>query len=85
MKLQDEKLFRQQAYVDGAWVDALNRGTMREKIGDLIERVKNLNAHDDERCDHQIETKMHVDLEPNIYLRPPQFCGRPGAKLNTHW
>src|SRR6187397_1402233 len=28
MKLQDEKLFRQKAYVDGEWVDALNRGTI---------------------------------------------------------
>src|ERR671919_2887225 len=28
MKLQDEKLFRQQCYVDGEWVDALNRGTI---------------------------------------------------------
>src|SRR5437773_8060871 len=28
MKLQDEKLFHQQCYVDGQWVDALNRGTI---------------------------------------------------------
>jgi succinate-semialdehyde dehydrogenase / glutarate-semialdehyde dehydrogenase len=28
MKLQDEKLFRQQCYVNGAWVGALNRGTI---------------------------------------------------------
>src|ERR1700739_4481344 len=28
MKLQDPKLFRQQCYIDGAWVDALNRGTI---------------------------------------------------------
>src|SRR6266704_5275480 len=28
MKLQDEKLLRQQCYVDGKWVDALNRGTI---------------------------------------------------------
>src|SRR5246127_4296102 len=28
MKLKDEKLFRQQCYVNGAWVDALNRGTI---------------------------------------------------------
>src|ERR1700722_14570914 len=28
MQLQDQKLFRQQAYVDGKWVDALNRGTI---------------------------------------------------------
>src|SRR6516162_8190396 len=28
MKLKDAKLFRQQCYIDGAWVDALNRGTI---------------------------------------------------------
>src|SRR5881394_3905241 len=28
MKLQDQKLFRQQCYIDGKWVDALNRGTI---------------------------------------------------------
>ena len=28
MKLQDAKLFRQQCYVNGEWVDALNRGTI---------------------------------------------------------
>jgi len=28
MELRDEKLFRQQAYVNGEWVDALNRGTI---------------------------------------------------------
>jgi succinate-semialdehyde dehydrogenase/glutarate-semialdehyde dehydrogenase len=28
MKLRDEKLFRQQCYIDGEWVDALNRGTI---------------------------------------------------------
>ena len=28
MKLSDPKLFRQQCYVDGEWVDALNRGTI---------------------------------------------------------
>src|SRR5437763_17165881 len=28
MKLQDEKLFRQQCYIDGKWVDALNVGTI---------------------------------------------------------
>ncbi|HXO02996.1 MAG TPA: aldehyde dehydrogenase family protein, partial [Stellaceae bacterium] len=28
MQLQDQKLFRQQGYVDGKWVDALNRGTI---------------------------------------------------------
>jgi succinate-semialdehyde dehydrogenase/glutarate-semialdehyde dehydrogenase len=28
MQLQDQTLFRQQGYVDGKWVDALNRGTI---------------------------------------------------------
>src|SRR5579871_4275047 len=28
MKLSDPKLFRQQCYIDGEWVDALNRGTI---------------------------------------------------------
>src|SRR6202040_3682406 len=28
MKLKDQKLFRQQCYVNGEWVDALNRGTI---------------------------------------------------------
>jgi succinate-semialdehyde dehydrogenase/glutarate-semialdehyde dehydrogenase len=28
MQLKDAKLFRQQCYIDGAWVDALNRGTI---------------------------------------------------------
>src|SRR5438309_2491290 len=28
MRLSDEKLFRQQCYVNGEWVDALNRGTV---------------------------------------------------------
>src|SRR3984885_1093044 len=28
MQLSDEKLFRQQGYVDGKWADALNRGTI---------------------------------------------------------
>ena len=28
MKLSDPKLFRQQCYIDGAWIDALNRGTI---------------------------------------------------------
>src|ERR1700747_3099848 len=28
MQLKDAKLFRQQCYVDGKWVDALNRGTI---------------------------------------------------------
>ena len=28
MKLQDQKLFRQQCYIDGEWVDAYDRATI---------------------------------------------------------
>src|SRR5665213_3290204 len=28
MQLQDQKLFRQQGYIDGKWADALNRGAI---------------------------------------------------------
>src|SRR5262249_56284237 len=28
MQLKDEKLFRQKCYINGEWVDALNRGTI---------------------------------------------------------
>jgi|SRR6266478_201663 uncharacterized Zn-finger protein len=56
----------------------------KEKIGDLIERVKNLNAHDDERCDHQIETKMHCDLCSKAFMRHARLRG-PGTKLMSYW
>ena len=31
MKLQDQKLFRQQCYIDGEWVDAYDRATIPVK------------------------------------------------------
>jgi hypothetical protein len=36
MELKDPKLFRQQCYVNGEWVDALNGGTIPVIYGDTI-------------------------------------------------
>jgi hypothetical protein len=63
-------LSRQQAFVQAA------QPPSKEKIGDLIERVKHLNAHDDERCDHQIETKMHCGLCSKAFMRRAHLRGR---------
>src|SRR5207253_413361 len=39
---------------------------LQNESSQLIKRVNNLQADENERCDHQIETKMHEDLEPNF-------------------
>src|ERR1043165_5753501 len=55
MKLQDEKLFRQQCYVDGEWVDALNRGTIpvtNPATGETLGTVPRMGA---EETRHAIE------------------------------
>src|SRR6185312_7889954 len=47
MQLQDQALFRQQAYVAGKWVDALNRGTLpvtNPATGDTLGSVPNMGA-----------------------------------------
>jgi hypothetical protein len=64
------RYYGSQAFVQAA------QSPSKEKIGDLIERVKNLNAHDDERCDHQIETKMHCDLCSKAFMRRAHLRGR---------
>src|SRR6476661_8103127 len=53
MKLQDEKLFRQQAYVDGRWVDALNRGTIpvtNPATGETLGTVPRMGAEETRRA-----------------------------------
>jgi hypothetical protein len=57
----------------------------KEEIGELIERVKNLNAHDEERCDHHIEAKMHCGLCSKAFFRPAHFAQGPGTKLMSYW
>ena len=55
MKLKDEKLFRQQCYIDGAWVDALNRGTIpvtNPATGETLGTVPRMGA---EETRHAIE------------------------------
>ena len=55
MKLKDSKLFRQQCYIDGAWVDALNRGTIpvtNPATGETLGTVPRMGA---EETRHAIE------------------------------
>src|ERR1700721_1600644 len=49
MQLQDQKLFRQQCYVDGKWADALNRGTIpvtNPATGEALGTVPRMGAED---------------------------------------
>src|SRR5437867_6931355 len=53
MKLKDEKLFRQQCYVDGEWVDALNRGTIpvtNPATGETLGTVPRMGAEETRRA-----------------------------------
>src|ERR1700756_415679 len=53
MKLQDEKLFRQQCYIDGEWVDAYNRATIPVKdpaSGETIGTVPKMGAEETRRA-----------------------------------
>jgi hypothetical protein len=54
----------------------------KEEIRELIQRVKSFNAHDDERCDHQIETKMHCGLCSKAFCRPAPLL-RQGRGPNS--
>ena len=45
-------------------------GDLQNQASQLIERVSDLHAHQDERCDHEIETKMHEGFAPNISCGP---------------
>ena len=49
MQLKDQKLFRQQCYIDGAWVDALNRGTIPDTnpaTGETLGTVPRMGAEE---------------------------------------
>jgi succinate-semialdehyde dehydrogenase / glutarate-semialdehyde dehydrogenase len=49
MQLQDEKLFRQKAYVNGEWVGALNRGTIavnNPATGEMLGTVPRMGAEE---------------------------------------
>ncbi len=49
MQLQDQKLFRQQCYVDGKWADALNRGTIpvtNPATGEVLGTVPRMGAEE---------------------------------------
>src|SRR5271168_4305674 len=49
MQLQDQKLFRQQCYVDGKWLDALNHGTIpvtNPATGEVLGTVPRMGAEE---------------------------------------
>src|SRR6202051_1974782 len=49
MQLHDQKLFRQQCYVDGKWADALNRGTIpvtNPATGEVLGTVPRMGAEE---------------------------------------
>src|ERR1043165_9093901 len=53
MKLKDEKLFRQQCYVDGEWVGGLNRGTIpvtNPATGEQLGTVPRMGAEETRRA-----------------------------------
>src|SRR3981081_1861138 len=53
MKLQDEKLFRQQCYIDGEWVDAFDRATIPVKDpawGETLGTVPKMGAEETRRA-----------------------------------
>src|ERR1700716_933799 len=53
MKLQDEKLFRQQCYIDGEWVDAFDRATIPVKdpaSGETLGTVPKMGAEETRRA-----------------------------------
>src|SRR5260221_10441359 len=53
MKLQDQKLFRQQCYIDGEWVDAYDRATIPVKdpaSGEMLGTVPKMGAEETRRA-----------------------------------
>src|SRR5450755_1787955 len=53
MQLHDQKLFRQQCYLDGKWADALNRGTIpvtNPATGEVLGTVPHMGAEETRRA-----------------------------------
>jgi hypothetical protein len=48
-----------------------------KKRSQLVERVKNFQPHENERCDHQIIAKMHAGLATNAFRGPCESRARP--------
>jgi hypothetical protein len=49
--------------------DPAHAGCSEHEASQLIERIGDFRAHDDERCDHQKEAKPHQIRKPNTLLR----------------
>jgi len=50
---------------------------LQNERGQLIERVDDLQAHENERSDHQIDAKMHESPKPNVLSDPRASHGGP--------
>ncbi len=81
MKLRDPKLFRQQCYIDGEWVDALNRGTIpvtNPATGEALGTVPRMGAE---------ETRRAIEAADNACPagapRPPRSARRSCANGST--
>jgi hypothetical protein len=53
-----------------------------DELGQLIERVNGLKAHENKRRVHQIKIEMHQRLETKCFLRPRADIAR-GRKPNS--
>jgi hypothetical protein len=60
-------------------------GSSEHEARQLIERIGDFRAHDDERCDHQKEAKPHQIRKPNTLLRLAHRCEEPGTKIKYAW
>jgi len=79
MKLQDEKLFRQQCYVDGQWVDALNRGTIpvtNPATGETLGAVPRMGAE---------ETRQAIEAADNALPAWRGKTAKERAQILRKW
>jgi hypothetical protein len=56
----------------------------QEDIGELIERIKNFDARNDDGRNHQIEAEMHCSHCSKAFLRPAHRCEGPWTKLMSY-
>ena len=81
MQLQDQKLFRQQCYVDGKWVDALNRGTIpvtNPATGEVLGTVPRMGAEETRQAIEAADRAL-----PAWRARPPRSAPRSCANGST--
>ena len=93
MELKDPKLFRQQCYVDGEWVDALNRGTIpvtNPATGETLGTVPRMGAEETRQAIEAADTRaarlarqdrQGARADPAQMVRPDD--GEPGGSRHA--